>query len=325
MLRNLVTVSAGAVLITMLCAQAANTAPLTAWAPKPVRPAPYVAPNKPLKKFVDILARHSGKTDWSETEVLTRDFIGQYISLGAGKKTKTLFYADDRVYWVVMSGRMRVTIDGVEPFIASKGFLVQVPYRVPYSIETVGDAPSLRFEVRPSGETPSYPVSETPDPAKGMKFIQAVYTGRGKYDDVNKPFVDFEKDIVAAGGKGGGVVKDDQTWANIIRTQGVPTPPATDFGHFHEEFRGILDCDGRSGAIPNRGRTADHRRCGRHCVCAGRTLAQGSRVRYGLWHPAGHHAAAAKPALPTSPIMPAATESAGARLWMPARRAALTG
>ena len=131
---------------------------------------------------------------------------------------------------------MRVTIDGVEPFVASKGFLVQVPYRVPYSIETVGDEPSLRFEVRAAGETPSYPISETPEPAKGMKFITAVYSGRGKYDDVNKPYVDFEKDIVAAGGKGGGVVKDDHTWANIIRTQGVPTPPDTDFGHFHENF-----------------------------------------------------------------------------------------
>ena len=122
---------------------------------------------------------------------------------------------------------MRVTIDGVEPFVASKGFLVQVPYRVPYSMETVGNEPSLRFEVPPAGETPSYPVSETPTPAKGMKFIKADYTGRGKYDDVNKPYVDFEKDIVQAGGKGGGAVKDDHTWANIIRSQGVPTPPDT--------------------------------------------------------------------------------------------------
>ncbi|HEX4176845.1 MAG TPA: hypothetical protein VHY57_00335, partial [Rhizomicrobium sp.] len=228
--------AAGAAFLTLSGAQMASTAPLTAWAPQPVKPASFVAPNKPLRKFADILARHRGKSDWAETEVLTRDFIGQYISMGPDKKTKTLFYADDRVYWVVMSGQMRVSIDGVEPFIASKGFLVQVPYRVPYSIETVGDAPSLRFEVRPSGETPSYPVSETPDPANGMKFIQAVYSGRGKYDDVNKPFVDFEKDIVAAGGKGGGVVKDDHTWANIIRTQAVPTPPPTDFGHFHENF-----------------------------------------------------------------------------------------
>ncbi len=229
-------VSAAALLFVLSGVQIANAAPLTAWAPQPVKPAPYVAPNKPLKKFVDILARHRDQTDWAETEVLTRDFIGQYISLGAGKKTKTLFYADDRVYWVVMSGQMRVTIDGVEPFIASKGFLVQVPYRVPYSMESVGDAPSLRFEVRPSGETPSYPISETPTPAKGMKFIKADYTGRGKYDDVNKPYVDFEKDIVAANGKGGGAVKDDHTWANIIRSQGVPTPPDTNFGHFHENF-----------------------------------------------------------------------------------------
>lgn len=232
MVRGILIVSAGLLALSA----ATHAASLTAWAPKPVKLAPYVAPNQPLKKFADILARHRGKTDWRETEVLTRDFIGQYISLGAGKKTKTLFYADDRVYWVVMSGQMRVTIDGVEPFVASKGFLVQVPYRVPYSIETVGDEPSLRFEVSPAGETPSYPVSETPAPAKGIKFIQAVYSGRGKYDDTNKPYIDFEKDIVAVNGKGGGAVKDDHTWANIIRTQGVPTPPPTDFGHFHENF-----------------------------------------------------------------------------------------
>jgi mannose-6-phosphate isomerase-like protein (cupin superfamily) len=235
LLRKFLVVS-GAVLFTLAAVQAANTAPLTAWAPKPVKPAPYIAPNKPLKKFADILARHKGKSDWSETEVLTRDFIGQYISLAPGKKTKTLFWADDRVYWVVMSGQMRVTIEGVEPFIASKGFLVQVPYRVPYSIETVGDEPSLRFQVGPANETPSYPVSETPEPARGIQFIQAVYTGRGKYDDTNKPYVDFEKDIVAANGKGGGAVKDDHTWANIIRSQGVPTPAETEFGHFHENF-----------------------------------------------------------------------------------------
>jgi mannose-6-phosphate isomerase-like protein (cupin superfamily) len=233
---SLLIVSVGALFLAMPYAQTANAAPLAAWAPQPVSPAPFTSPNKPLKKFVDILARHRGKTDWTETEVLTRDFTGQYISMGAGKKTKTLFYADDRVYWVVVSGQMRVTIDGIEPFVASKGFLVQVPYRVPYSMETVGDMPSLRFEVRPSGETPSYPISETPDAAKGMKFIKAVYTGRGKYDDANKPYVDFEKDIVANNGKGGGAVKDDHTWANIIRSQGIPTPAGDNFGHFHENF-----------------------------------------------------------------------------------------
>src|SRR5690349_17353693 len=66
-----------------------HAAPLEAWAPQPIKPAPFTAPNKPLKKFTDIMARHAGKSDWAETEVLTRDFIGQYISMAPGTKTKT--------------------------------------------------------------------------------------------------------------------------------------------------------------------------------------------------------------------------------------------
>ena len=58
---------------------------------------------------------------------------------------KTVFYADDRVFWVVQAGAIRFTIEGQEPFIATKGFLVQVPYRVPFQLETVGSAPSLYF------------------------------------------------------------------------------------------------------------------------------------------------------------------------------------
>ena len=123
-MRKILVALAGAVILTLPCAGPASTAPLEAWAPVPVSPAPFTGVNKPHKKFVDILARHKGKADWAETEVLTRDFIGQYISLGTGKKTKTLFWADDRVYWVVVSGQMKVTIEGVEPFVASKGFLV---------------------------------------------------------------------------------------------------------------------------------------------------------------------------------------------------------
>ena len=38
-------------------------APLTAWAPQPVKPAPYTAPNKPLKKFVTAIVMHDGLRD----------------------------------------------------------------------------------------------------------------------------------------------------------------------------------------------------------------------------------------------------------------------
>jgi mannose-6-phosphate isomerase-like protein (cupin superfamily) len=225
-----------AVLPAAAYAQTARPAPLHAWAPQPVKLAPFTAPNKPLKKLADILARHKGKTDWAETEVLTRDYIGQYISMGPGRKTKTQFWADDRIFWWVQSGQMKVSIEGQEPFVAGKGFLVQVPYRISYSMETVGDEPVVRFEVRAAGEVPSYPISETPSPVKGWKFVDTIYTGRGKYDDANKPYLDFEKDIVQGSGKGGGFVRDDHTWANVIRAPGVPTPPPTSWGHFHENF-----------------------------------------------------------------------------------------
>ena len=217
-------------------AQAQKPQVLQAWAPQPTKLAPFTPPNALHKTLKEILARHSGQSDWTETEILTRDYIGQYISMAPGKKTKTLFWADDRIFWVVESGAIRFTIDGQQPFVATKGFLVQVPYRVPYSLETVGDAPSLRFEMRAAGETPSYPISETPPQTPGITFTKSDYTGRGKYDDVNKPYLDFDKDIVEGGGKGGGFVKDDHTWANVIRGQAIPTPAPTALGHFHENF-----------------------------------------------------------------------------------------
>src|SRR5579872_5396990 len=132
---------------------------------------------------------------------------------------------------------MRVTIEGQDPFIAGKGFLVQVPERLQYSMETVGSEPALRFEVRPAGEPPQYPLSETPTPIPGVQYVQATYSGRGQYDKVNHPFIDFQKQIVEGGEKIGVWVRDDHTYVTILRSlNGVPTPPATQWGHFHENF-----------------------------------------------------------------------------------------
>jgi hypothetical protein len=86
---------------------------------------------------------------------------------GAGAKTETVFYADDRVLWVVESGQMRVNIEGQQPFVAKKGFLVQAAPRLAYSMQTVDNEPVLHFEVRPAGEMPSYPIDETATPVKG--------------------------------------------------------------------------------------------------------------------------------------------------------------
>jgi mannose-6-phosphate isomerase-like protein (cupin superfamily) len=209
--------------------------PLLAWAPKPARPAPYVVPNRPIWTLSDILKQHAGQKDWTQTIVKTPQFIGEYISMGPGEKTQTVFYADDRVMWVIEAGQIRFNIQGQQPFVASKGFLVQVPFRVPYSMETVGDTPSLRFEVRPAGQEPIYPISETPQLVPGVKYVEATYTGHGEYDAINHPFLDFYKDVVH-GKHSGRFVQDDHTGMGVIRGPGVLTPPPKNFGHFHESF-----------------------------------------------------------------------------------------
>jgi hypothetical protein len=81
-----------------------------------------------------------------------------------------------------------------------------------------------------------YPIFETPAPVAGEKYIEATYAGHGQYDDVNRPFLDFYKNVVQEGKRVGRFVQDDHTGMGIIRKPGVPTPPPTDFGHFHASF-----------------------------------------------------------------------------------------
>ena len=125
---------------------------------------PYVAPNKPVTRLDQVLAKHAGQKSWTEDAIETERYSAKWIQMAPGEKTRTQFYGDDRTVWVVWGGKIRFNIKGQHPFVASKGFLVQVPLRVPYSMETVGDEPSLRFEIIRGGHSlPSYPVDSRAD------------------------------------------------------------------------------------------------------------------------------------------------------------------
>jgi len=208
-----------------------------AWAAKPATLPPYTGPNRLVWRLADVVAAHKSQKSWSQEVFLSRDFQGDWVQMAPGEKSKTQFYADDRVFWVVQSGQMKVTVEGQKPFIASRHFLVQVPKRLQYSMETVGDEPVLFFQMKPAGEAPDYPLSETPTPVKGVQYVQAAYTGHGDYDAINKPFINFEKQIVQGGEKIPVWIRDDHTYVTILRsTKGVPTPPDTVWGHFHANF-----------------------------------------------------------------------------------------
>src|SRR5215472_4244040 len=142
------------------------------WTPLPVKPNPFVPPHKPWTKLSELLAKHKGRQDWSELIVDDNLFHGEYISMAPGAKTPRRFHQDNRAFWIVQDGQIRFTIEGQEPFVASRGFLVQVPHRNVYSMETVGDKPSLRFEVTIANANTMYPIDEKPVPAPGVKYVR---------------------------------------------------------------------------------------------------------------------------------------------------------
>ncbi len=89
--------------------------------------------------------------------------------------------ADNRVAMIVWGGQVRVSIKGQEPFVASKGFEINIPLRLPYSLETVGNEPALWLEVHEAGDIPIYPVETTPNkPAdvQGHHLYQDHHVGR---------------------------------------------------------------------------------------------------------------------------------------------------
>jgi mannose-6-phosphate isomerase-like protein (cupin superfamily) len=234
-------------------APAAATAPQVqfAWSPK-LDTLPAYGSNKPVTRLAEVLAAHRGQAHWRENVVETQRWDAHWIQMAPGEKTRAQFYGDDRTVWVVWGGRIRFSIAGQQPFVASRGFIVQAPARVAYSLETVGDEPSLRFEVTHAGRDPLFPADDgapPPPDTPGVHYIKiSSPTPPAVYSGVNRPYVDFLKDVVAAdpthGPKDGSTVRDDDIYVNIIRGQGVPLPPETNRGHYHlavDEFWFILE------------------------------------------------------------------------------------
>jgi mannose-6-phosphate isomerase-like protein (cupin superfamily) len=234
-LKQIVPILAGA--LTVSVPLPAQQAPETlAWAPVPVQPSLWVAPNKPIWKLTELLAQHKGQQNWSQTVVSDVTLHADYISMAPGVKTPRMFHPDNRAWWIVQDGQIRFNIEGQEPFVASKGYLVQVPYRNVFSLETVGDKPSLRLEVNIGDAKTMYPIDVQPPAVEGINFVKVRISGKGKYDQGNKPYIDFNQ-VVAGAEKQRRFIADDRAVANIIIGDPKTQRPAgdADKGHFHEE------------------------------------------------------------------------------------------
>ena len=213
------------------------------WAPKPASLPRYVAPHRPHTKLADLLAKHKASQDWREVIVDDDHLNGVYICSSPGTKTTKRLHPDTREWWVVMGGQIRFNIDGQQPFVASKGWLVQAPYRTGYTLETIGDKPSLRYEVNIAHAQTLYPRDGKPPALPGFDYqLIRLPQARGVYDHGNKPYIIFDE--IAANferkpKKDGQYrfVNDDRGVANIIYGYEKDLPPAKagDRGHYHPE------------------------------------------------------------------------------------------
>jgi mannose-6-phosphate isomerase-like protein (cupin superfamily) len=212
---------------------ARQTAPLIMMSPK----APsggWTGVDKPHTKLRDVLARHNGHAEWAETIVDDESLNAQWISMGPGQKTPRRMNGDTREWWIVQSGTLRFTVEGREPLVATKGVMVQVPYRTLYQIENVGAEPALGFEVNVARARKLYPVDEPRTPLPGFEFVKTrVDGGPGVLDAQNRPFLDFNK-VVSGEERGGAFVTDDRSFANIIMGN-YQRPQPGNKGHYHQE------------------------------------------------------------------------------------------
>ena len=214
----------------------AQPPPQVVWSPKAMKLTGWVAPHKPVWKLADILASHKGKPSWTQNVVSDGHLNADYIQMAPGGTTPRRAHPDTREWWVIQDGQIRFTIDGQQPFVASKGYLVQVPYRTFYSMETVGDKPSLRFEVNIAHAMTMYPADAQPPSLPGYNFVKSTVAGIGKYDQGNKPWLDFNA-VVAGTEPQRRFIADDRAVSNIIYGDASKQAPVADSekGHFHPE------------------------------------------------------------------------------------------
>ena len=208
------------------------------WAPKPNTLPKYTPPMKPHTILADLRQKHAGQVNWSEDIVADNMLHGEYIQAAPGTKVSRRFHPDTRAWWVVMDGQIRFDIEGQQPFVATKGSMVQAPMQTIFSMETIGDKPSLRFEVNIARAKTLYPEDVTPPALPGFEWIKVKLNRKpGPWENGNKPHINLYELAKQPGYKGGRFIHDDRAVSNIIYGYEKDLPPLNpkDRGHYHAE------------------------------------------------------------------------------------------
>jgi quercetin dioxygenase-like cupin family protein len=237
-------VLAAAIVLPVRAQEQTRPTPTAAWAPKPTQTPAYPTGVKPWIKLADRKAKHKNDANWREVAVDDGRLTGEYVSAAPGTNVSSRFHPDTREWFAVIEGEVRVTIEGQEPFTATRGSLVNIPRQTIYSLETIGDKPSLRFTLNVSRAKTLFPRDAqgtqppTLAPAGTAWLPITINRTPAQYDQFNKPHLNIHE---AAKGNdkyaGGRFVRDDKSEMLVIYGYEKNLPPLDplDKGHFHPE------------------------------------------------------------------------------------------
>jgi mannose-6-phosphate isomerase-like protein (cupin superfamily) len=204
-----------------------------AWTPKPTPLAPYVNGMKPLTKLSEVLADKEPSVSWRHKVVDDQSVKAAWVGLKPGDAMRQKLVADHRTAFVVWDGQIEVNIPGNTPatFTATKGMMVQVPLRRPYSLTNVGSTPSLHFEVHNAKRVFIYPqptsTAGLPPPPQGYVWFPHRYEQPDSFTSQGTP---VSRDFLAdPAGSTGAFVNDDRLFMNVIRGA---LSPVTDDHYF---------------------------------------------------------------------------------------------
>ncbi len=211
------------------------------WAPKGT-PAKYVPPHKPHTKLSELKAKHAAHAEWRELIVDDEHLRSEYIQMRPGAKTPRALHPDTRAWWVVVEGQVRFDVEKTEPFVASRGSMVQAPMQTFFSYEATGDRPALVFETNIAGAKTLYARQADAPALPGLTLMPVRFQrAAGVYGRNNRPHVTFDevaKQLEEGQVKGTQrIVEDDRGAANFIYGYEKNLPPLnpSDRGHYHPE------------------------------------------------------------------------------------------
>jgi oxalate decarboxylase/phosphoglucose isomerase-like protein (cupin superfamily) len=168
----------------------AQDAPRVLFYPKPIV-RDYKPPMKPVTRLADVKAKHKGQTTWRELVVDDGNMESFLVQEPVGTMYARHLYPDSATWFAVLEGQVRFEVEKpdrtFELIDATKGSYVFVPERLLHSLEVVGTAPAIRYEVTlgPSS-TPVFEKRPANTP-KGVEYIPVTLsTGLNPLDVYNE-------------------------------------------------------------------------------------------------------------------------------------------